>query len=192
MINIKAIIVAFVLLLLRGSNAFAADDVSVPPILQVQLLTKLLPYERNFDARAGDHVHVLIVAKGQSALSLRTQGQLLHALQEVPSLGGLPHSEISLFYRSTQELMAQIKGMHSTLLYLMPGFSSEQVQEIATALIGTDILSVSAAASDVATGMVLSFDLVSGKPVIQINIAQAKRQHVDFTSSLLGLARVIQ
>ena len=47
-------------------------------------------------------------------------------------------------------------------------------------------------AGDVPKGIVLSFDLVSGKPKIVVHLGQAKRQDVQFKAELLKLARVIE
>ena len=41
-------------------------------------------------------------------------------------------------------------------------------------------------------GMVLGFDLVSGRPKLLIHVAQARKQNVSFPGSVLSLMKVHQ
>ena len=63
---------------------------------------------------------------------------------------------------------------------------------IAAALAGLDVLSVAAVASDVPRGIVLGFEVASGKPKLVIHLTCARRQNVAFKPGLLRLARVIE
>jgi hypothetical protein len=53
-------------------------------------------------------------------------------------------------------------------------------------------MTVSAVGSDAERGIVLSFELVAARPTLVVNLPQARRQGVVFSSQLLRLARVIQ
>ena len=53
-------------------------------------------------------------------------------------------------------------------------------------------MTVGAVGSYVKGGIVLGFDLVSGKPKLLVNLTQARRQHVDLSSSVLKLAEITE
>jgi len=75
------------------------------------------------------------------------------------------------------------------IVYLTPGLEDD-VPEIRKALTGVDTLSVSAVPSSVPAGIVLGFELLSGKPKIWLNLAQAKAQNVNFKADVLKLMKV--
>ena len=61
---------------------------------------------------------------------------------------------------------------------------------IGRALAGLDVLTVSVDPNDIPNGIVLGFDLVSGKPVPLVLLPAAKRQHVAFMPQALKLMKV--
>ena len=54
------------------------------------------------------------------------------------------------------------------------------------------MLSVAADPGEVPKGIVLGFDLVSGKPKIVVHLGQAKKQEVSFKAEFLKLAKVLE
>ena len=166
-----------------------ADEVTVPIDLQVSLLSKVAPYDRNFAARAGDAARVLIVHKGSSE-AIRTAAQLEKSLSELGDIGGLPVRVQSASYASAKELAALCKAQNATIVCLAAGFQGE-LAAIAEALSGLNILSMTVA-NEVAAGAVIGFDLVSGKPKILCNLPQARKQNVSFKPEVLKLMRVIE
>jgi hypothetical protein len=52
------------------------------------------------------------------------------------------------------------------------------------------LLTVGATPEYVESGIVLGFDLVSGRPKLLINLSQARKQQVDFPASVLRLMKV--
>jgi hypothetical protein len=76
-------------------------------------------------------------------------------------------------------------------VYVTPGLADD-VDAIAEGLTGVDVLTVSAVALHVAKGIVLGFELVSGKVKLDVNLAQARRQSVAFSAELLQFARVVE
>jgi hypothetical protein len=74
-------------------------------------------------------------------------------------------------------------------VYLTPGFDDD-VPRIGASLRGVDVLSLGAVPDYVSQGVVLGFDLESGKPKILINLDQAKQQNVSFPADVLRLMKV--
>lgn len=167
--------------------ARADDDITVPVALQVQLLAKVISYDRNFAARSRDGVRVLIVASPRSAESRRSAEMLRAALSDLPSLGGRPHEDQVIAYEGAAALARSTE--HAAVVYLTPGLGDE-IEAIAASLDGHDILSVSAVGAHVPRGVVLGFDLSAGSPKLLAHLVQARKQHVAFDPLVLKLMRV--
>jgi hypothetical protein len=176
---------------LAPSTTAAGEEVLVPAQLQAELVAKVAGYDKNFPTRAGDRAHVLIAVAPGNADSTRFGTSMQTALGGLGAIAGLPHDEAIVNYPGPAQLAALCKSKHASILYIAPGLGDE-VPKIRAALEGTSVISVTANAENVPKGIVLGFDLVSGKPKIVIQLTQAKKQDVAFRSELLKLAKVIE
>jgi hypothetical protein len=172
-------------------RAGLADEVAVPVALQAELVAKVASYDRNLAARAGDRVHVLIIVNAKNDASNSFAKHITSALGGVDKIGGLPHDETTAPFGGAKALADTCRAKRIAIVYLAPGLGDE-VAGIRTALEGVNVLSVAADAGEVAKGIVLGFDLVSGKPKIVVHLGQAKRQDVSFKAELLKLATVLE
>ena len=161
----------------------------MPVALQAELVAKVASYDRNLAARAGDRVHVLIIVNAKSDRSTSFAKSMTSALGSVDTIGGLPHDEATAPFSGAAALADTCRAKHIAIVYLAPGLGDE-VPGIRAALDGVNVLSVAADAGEVSKGIVLGFDLVSGKPKIVVHLGQAKRQQVSFKAELLKLAKV--
>jgi len=172
-----------------GARSSLAQATGVPAELQAELLSKLSAYDRNFPARAGKEAIVLIVVKSGSAKSALSGATIKAALSRLDRLGGVPHQEQVIQYESAAALAGACRSKRAAIVYVTPGFEDD-IDAIKNALTGVDVLSVSAVPEHVPRGIVLGFEAVSGKSKITINIAQARRQRVDFKADVLKLMKV--
>lgn len=163
----------------------------MPVSLQAELLAKVAGYDRRLPARAGDVVHVLIVTRPGDADSARIAAQMELALKGRSDIGGLPHDEATAAYAGASTLGQTVRMRRISIVYLTPGLRDE-IGAIARALEGVSVLSVASAAEYVPKGVVLGFDLVSGKPKLTVNLTQAKKQDVAFRAEVLKLMRVYE
>jgi hypothetical protein len=182
-------LVAALLLLLPTSAA--GGSVSVPVDLQAKLMVKVAGYDGNLPSRSGGTVRVGILTLPGNTDSERAEAQLRRALGSVGKISGLPHEEVSLKWSDGAALARECRDRNISILYVTPGLSA-QVPKMRSSLDGVSVLSVGAVAGYVADGIVLGFDLVSGKPKLVVNLPQAKRQNVKFSSRVLKLMRVIE
>ncbi len=166
-----------------------ADAPGVPAQVQAELLAKLASYDRNFGDRAGAKARVLLVVKSGDAKSKYFGASLKGALDNVAQIGGLPHEELQVTYEGGAQLAARCRAAKAAVVYVMPGLEGE-VDSIRTALKGVDVLSVSAVPENVPDGIVIGFELVSGKPKILVNLPQAREQNVNFKADVLKLMKV--
>lgn len=183
-----ALVVAAVL---AWAHAVVADEVAVPVPLQAELVAKVAAYDKNFAARAGDKARILLVVKKGDAESTSFGKHMAAALGELPTIGGLAHEETVLPFAGAAELATTCKTRRASIVYLGPGLAPD-IEAIRAALDGVNVLSVAAAAEQVPRGIVLGFDLISGKPKILVQLTQAKKQDVAFKAELLKLAKVYE
>jgi hypothetical protein len=183
--------IAFVLLTfaLVVTRAAVAEDVAVPVGLQAELIGKVASYDKSFAARSGDRAQILILVKSGSADSSRTAAHMQSALAALPQVGGLPHDEHMVSYSGGGALSAYVKARRISIVYVTPGFA-EDVGDIRASLDGVDVLSVAAVPEYVPKGIVLGFDLVSGKSKLLVNLTQAKKQNVAFKAEVLKMMKV--
>ncbi|HEX2678147.1 MAG TPA: YfiR family protein [Polyangiales bacterium] len=173
-----------------GLSIAGAEDAEVPVRLQIDLLGRVLPYDRNFAARAGEELHVLVVIKSDDADSKRLGAQILAELRARSLLGQVRHTTELVSFSDARTLAGLCKARRAGLVYLSSGLRNE-LPAIAQALRGSDVLSVATLADDVKRGAVLGFSASSGKPKLLVQLAQARSQHVDFRADFLRLAQVV-
>ena len=178
-----------VLLSLLSGTVGSAQEVGVPASLQAELLAKLEAYDRKFAVRAGTTARVLILVEPGNAKSELSANEMLSALKRLTSIGGLPHQEAIIPYTSAATLAQRCTAERVSIVYVAPGLDGE-ISAIGAALSNLSILTVGALTSYVRQGIVLGFELESGRPKIVINLEQARRQSVDFSSNVLRLMRV--
>ena len=169
-----------------------AEEVSVPVAIQAELLVKVAAYDRNLPARVGDRVLVLIVTKSGDADSARVASGMATELGSKALIAGLAHEESVAPFTDAASVAATCKGRHVGIAYFTPGFSDDEIVSIARALDGADVLTAAALPAFVPKGIVLGFDLVSGKPKLLVHLGQARRQHADLAADVLKLMRVYE
>jgi hypothetical protein len=182
-----SIIILFVVVVLVSRTG--AAQALVPAELQAELLSKLMGYDRSFAQRAGDKARILILTKGDNVKSAISAAEMKSAMGQIDRVGGLPHEETVASYDSADALASRIKAERIAAVYLTPGFADD-LPQLRAALNGVDVLTAGAIADYVPDGVVLGFDLESGKPKILINLDQAKRQNVNFPADVLRLMKV--
>lgn len=179
--------------LVVASGLARADDVPVPVPLQIKLLAKTASYDKNLRARAGDKVRVAVVAKAADADAQRVSELARSALAEYPQIADLPAEVGASAFTSGAELAKLVTSRKLAIVYLCPGLSRPEIESVARALAGVDVLTAAASPGDVTGGgAVLGFDLVSGKPKLVVHLGQAKKQKVALAPEVLKLAKVIE
>ena len=168
-----------------------SDEVAVPVALQVELLDRLLWYERSLQKSPTGTLSVLVVMRDGDKESARTAAQLEAQLSRLKSLGGRRVAQRTIVFATAEQLQQAVRTQAPYLLYFAQGFD-DVVGAVAKALEGTRALTVSAVGADVGRGAVLSFELASSKPRIVLDLRRARAQQMDFSAQLLRIARVIQ
>jgi hypothetical protein len=168
-----------------------AQSMPVPAAAQAELIAKLVGFDRNFTARAGGKAVIIIAAMAGDAESMSAALEIKAAFSRMPKVGNLPHEEVIVTYSNAAALAQTVRSKRAALVYLGPGFD-KQISAIRDALSSLDVLSVAAIPGYVPAGIVLGFDLVSGRPKLLIQVVQARKQNVAFPASVLSLMKVYQ
>jgi hypothetical protein len=168
----------------------SAEEAPVPVSRQAELLVRVAAYDRNLAARAAGRVKILIVTNDDDADSRGVGAAMESALKRFDTIGGLPSEVESVVYPGGPALAAMCDRDHVSIIYLTPGLGVV-LPDLVRALDGVDVLTVTAIPRFVARGVVFGFDLVSGKPTLMINLAQAKRQNVAMDPNAVRLMQVV-
>jgi hypothetical protein len=185
----RAVALGLMAALLTFVRPSDADQVVVPLELQAELLAKVASYDRHMAERAGDRLQVLLVTKPSDAESVRVVTRMQSALRALPQIGGLPHDEQTFNYTTAADLARVCRAQHIAIVFVGPGHVDD-LPAIRDALGSVDVLSVSPVPEYVERGIVLGFDVVSGKPRLLVNLSQARRQRVALRAEVLKLMKV--
>lgn len=168
-----------------------ADDVDVPIGVQIELLARVVKYDRNAAERMGATCRILVVLRDGDVTSKQAATHVRTELDELDDIAGLPISVSTHDFVDAATLVSKCTDDGVGILLLTPGLSDE-VAGIAAACVDKNLLTVSLLGNDVAAGIVLGFTLESSRPMIVVNLPQARKQKVDFSARLLAIAKVIE
>jgi len=187
-----AVLLQFALALfgLSFADHGSAQTAQLPVGVQADLMVKVAGFDRNFRARAGDKVIVILAATDDSA-SMRAAVEMKSALSRVPKIADLPHEEQIVASSNPTVIAAAARDRRAAIVYFAPGYS-QQIPAIREAFSSINVLTVAAVPEYVPSGIVLGFDLVSGHPKLLVHVLQARKQQVAFPASVLNLMKVYQ
>ncbi|HEX6245595.1 MAG TPA: YfiR family protein [Polyangiales bacterium] len=166
-----------------------AQDALVPIALQIELVGRLLWYERGLQKSADRQLRALILERPRDPASARAAAQLASQLQGA-TLGGRQVTLARVSYESVEQVARAAQQQRAYLAWLTPGFG-ELAGELGRALGTRGVLTISSHGADTARGVVLGFELESGKPRIMLNLKQARAQKLDFSAQLLRVVKVV-
>jgi YfiR/HmsC-like len=167
-----------------------AAEPEVPIRLQVSLLDRVIPFDRNFSVRVYGKLSVLIVVDKSNEDSSRAGTQLEAELTARETLGSYPLVAARVTYGGAATLVDSCKRLRAGVVYLTPGIG-ESIAALADALRGLRVLTVGSMPEQVAQGLVLGAAVRSAKPRVLVNLSRARQQDVDFRADFLRMAEVV-
>ena len=171
------------------TDAYAVEP-EVPIRLQVSLLDRVIPFDRNFSTRVHGQLSVVILVDKTNEDSIRIGTQLQAELGARESLGSYPLVATRVTFSGIGALVESCKRLRAGIVYLTPGIG-EPTPSLANSLHGLRVLTVGALPEQVAQGMVLGAAVRSAKPRVLVNLSQARQQQVDFRADFLRMAEVV-
>jgi hypothetical protein len=187
-LHLKAV-VGFVFLTTGLSPVHADEEVTVPARVQAQLLAGVASFQTNLRLSSEGVVQILVLTRSGDTESDHAARQLVGALADMRKIVHRPHRETAEPFQDGPWLAATCRAREISIVYVSPGLG-DQVAGIAQALRGSGVLTAGAVPRFVGRGIVLGFDLVSGRPEMLLNATQMKIQDVRFPPNLLRLMKV--
>lgn len=179
-----------VLSLLLASVPLHAQESGVPVALQAELLSRLLWYERGLQKSQQKELRAIIIERARDPASSLAAAQLEAQFKQGKTLGGKRVLHRRVVFESAEQVGRVAQEDRAYLACLTPGLSGVAA-DLAKVLSARGVLSVSTQGADTAKGIVLGFELASGKPRIVLNLAQARAQKLDFSAQFLRVVRVV-
>jgi hypothetical protein len=186
----KAILLLAAALTLPASSAFA-EDPAIPLQLQADLTAKLIEYAQTPSAQGLSVMRIGILVRNGSVESQHFGSELKATFARMATIAGLPHEEAIITWSTPAAFAEEARRRQLFAVYLTPGMRGE-IAAVARVLEGAPIISVAAVDSYVAGGAILGFELVSGRPRMVLNLAQARKQGVAFRAQVMKLMRIIE
>ena len=163
----------------------AAADAPVKTSLLVVL--KVLTYDAGFVARGKGDFVVLIPPAGDPARA--------SALLEVARGSGVTRileRPLKFVLGSSDPLEAQAREAHASAILVPEGISGATAKEVARVGTALKIYTLAVEEAPVRQGLLLGVAVNDGKPQVVINITAARAQGVEFSASVLRIARTVQ
>lgn len=159
--------------------------------MQISLLDRVIPFDRNFAVRVQDKLVVAVVIDDKNVDSVRVGAQLLSELAAREQLGNYELRASRLAFSSLSGLTDECKRLRAGVVYIAPGIR-EGTTKLAGALQGLKVLSVASLPEQVGEGLVLGSAVRSGKPRVLVNLKRAREQAVDFRADFLRMVEVVE
>ena len=182
---------AFTALALGPDRSHAAEEVTVPPRVQAQLLAAVASFQTNVNLAPDGAVQILVLTKEGDAESDRIAHQLTAALGEMRKIMRRPHREIIAPFHGGATLAATCREIGISIVYVAPGLGAA-LPEIAESLKGSAVLTSGAVPSFVPRGVLLGFDLVSGRAEMLFSPTQMRALNTHFPASIFQLMRITE
>jgi hypothetical protein len=184
-------LLAFVAVATRSTGLRAGDEVTVPLRVQAQLLAAVASFQTNMNLGPDGTVQILVLTREGDADSERVAHQLLAALGDMKKIMRRLHRESFEPFRGGPALSAACRARGISIVYLAPGLGAA-IPEVTQALRGSAVLTAGAVAGYVARGVVLGFDLVSGRAEMLFNPTQMRALNARFPASIFQLMRITE
>jgi YfiR/HmsC-like len=168
-----------------------ADELAVPLQQQVEMSVKVIEYAQEPRVQEADVLRIGILVKTRGSESARAGIQLKAAFDRSPAIAGRPHEQSLIAWSAPAALVDEVRRRNLAIVYLTPGFDTE-VAAIARAFHGLPVITIAAIDGYVRDGALLGFELVSGRPKMIFNLAQARKQEVVFRSAVMKLMRILE
>jgi hypothetical protein len=184
-------VAALAAVVIDPQSSRAADEVTVPPRVQAQLLAAVASFQTNMKLGSDGAVQILVLTKEGDAESDRVAHQLTAALGDMRKIMRRAHRETIEPFHGGAALAATCRERGISVVYVAPGLGAV-LPEIAQSLRGSAVLTAGAVPAFVARGVVLGFDLVSGRAEMLFNPTQMRALDARFPASIFQLMRITE
>jgi hypothetical protein len=184
-----------VLVPLLGLGAGApvrAEEMALPIAKQVELLLKILTYDRNLASKAGSELAIGIVYDPTDRDSAKATTDLGSALFQYrgKTVKQLPIKYYTIEYTGAAELESVVKQKGISVLYIAPG-NARNLTSILQLSQEQDLTTLTGVPDYVRRGAAVGLALAQDRPQILINLQTTRAEGTEFDASLLRLATIV-
>jgi hypothetical protein len=184
-----ALLLTHLLLVGRASGA-PAQEMDVPASVQIPLLYKILSFDRNFAARAGDDIVIAVLYQNGFRASSVAREQVEDALGHTASPFGARRIRWVAIELESGDLGAQLRQHEADVVYVTPLRGTGLTGIIDVARRGR-LMTFTGVPPYVERGLSVGVGIEQERPMILINLVAARAEGADYTSQLLRVSRVI-
>ncbi|MBN2381628.1 DUF4154 domain-containing protein [bacterium] len=166
----------------------------VPPVLEGNILIKVLSYEKNLKQRSGPLLNIGFLYNPKEPLAEKHKTEIQTVFDKVlsnKSIQGMTSELIEIPFLSSADLRTTITSKSIDILYLCPDFD-DKVPSILELCKEFKIITITGNGHYVEAGATVGVVLKEGKPEILVNLKAANDLRLDFDLQLLKLATVLQ
>jgi len=181
-------------LLLSLAVAAAAAAQGLVPSQKALLLLRMLAYDRNLKARAGNELRIAVVFRPGVGASERERDALLLAIEEIRGravVAGLPVRATPLAYRDAADLRVRLAESGPVALYACVGLE-EAARDLAGAARERSVLAVGGTREQAARGFAVALVDRGERAGLLVNARAAAGQGADLDPALLSVAERIE
>ncbi|OQY26885.1 MAG: hypothetical protein B6244_12275 [Candidatus Cloacimonetes bacterium 4572_55] len=187
---------AWVWLLLLGflsPEPMFADDMPVPPDLQVSLILKILTYDRALLERCPESINIGILYVEGDKKSENGKDEITSIFKnfgEKKTISGMPFKYFELGWKQKSDLENDLKENEINLLYVMPG-NRDNLSTITELSRLHHILTASGVPDYAEEGLSIAIGIEDERAQIIINLVATKAEGVNLDTKLLRIAKVV-
>jgi len=164
----------------------------LPAQAEVQILMRVLAYDRALDRNGGGDVIIAVLYDAGSAASSRARSDLVRELHS-PNLQSILGRGVKVLDLNVAAagLADALRSEHVSAAYLTPGLEG-RLNGVLAATEAAHVTTVGGSEGYARRGVAVGVSAESGRPQLFVNLASARAAGADLPSSLLKLTTVIQ
>ena len=185
----------FAALAALSAGGVAAQETPVPVAMQVQIMVKILNFDRRLSERLDGRLAVGVLYQGRYRTSANVGGEVCSALMGLPqaALGALESLQmtcIAIDLDETPDLAAALRRERIQVLYVSP-LRAYRVEDVVAMARAGRITTLTGVPRYVENGCAIGVDMKGDRPEILINLAASRAEGAELNAQLLKLARVV-
>jgi hypothetical protein len=170
-----------------GFQNLQGQEITVPVSLQIELLIRILAFERTHLDSGDQKTHIAIVYQSNFRKSNNARSEILSTLA-ITGKNQVVVKEIDLDQNSFEEVLIQQK---SRVILVCP-LRSYPIEKITSLSRKQGILTATIVAEYVRKGITIGIEVERDRPHILINMGAARLEQANFDSRLLSIARLVE
>jgi hypothetical protein len=173
----------------RGAGA----EMVVAADRQVTLLLKILTYDRQLEAKAGNELVIGIVSVPRDADAAQATESVMNTLHSYlgKTVKRLPLQFYTHIYSTPEKLTQWIQLKKINVLYVTPGHDGH-LNDLLKVCQNLKITTTTGVPDYVYKGVSVGIGARQAKPQILINLTSSRREGSEFDASLLRIATIIK